>query len=364
MTDSPLYVTRPFLPPLSELTPYLDSIWASRRLANDGPFHAELESALCTHLGVSHLTLFSNGTLALMTALQAARLTGEVLTSPFTFIATVNALYWNRLRPVFVDIDPVTLGINPALIEAAITPETSAILPVHVYGKPCDTDAIREIAALHNLKVIYDAAHTFGVKHQGRALASFGDMSALSFHATKVFNTFEGGAVVSRTAELKARVDRLRNFGFKDATTEAIIEPGLNGKMDEFRAAVGLVQLKHMDWVMVQRERVRAAYAVMLPSNVTLVDSPNNSYLPVLFKQGEMYRNRAQAKLAEAGIYCRRYFGLVSGFPPYRNLPSANFNNLLVARAVVQRVLCLPMYPELSDEDVERVCGELKKVVN
>jgi len=253
MKNDPIYVTRPFLPPLEELLPYLEQIWANRQLTNGGPFHQQLEQALCEYLGVEHISLFANGTLALVTALQAMRITGEVITTPYSFVATAHSLLWNGIRPVFVDIDPETLNLDPTKIEAAITPQTTAILPVHVYGRPCDTKKIQAIADTYGLKVIYDAAHAFAVEDEGGSIMRHGDLSILSFHATKVFTTFEGGAIVSSDEKTKKRIDYLKNFGFADEVT--VVAPGINGKMNEFQAAVGLAQLKHIDNALAEREQ-------------------------------------------------------------------------------------------------------------
>ncbi len=257
-----IFVTKPLLPELSDFVPYLERIWASHNLTNGGPFHQEFEQALARHMDVEHVSVFANGTIALLTALQALRVAGDVITTPFSFVATSHVLTWNRLRPVFVDIDPITFNLDPEKIEAAITPETTAILPVHVYGTPCNVNRIAEIAAGHNLRIIYDAAHAFDVKYCDRSLAAYGDLSMLSFHATKVFNTFEGGAVISRSAEMKLRIDRLKNFGFVDEVT--VVEPGINGKMNEFQAALGLLQLKNIASAIAQRKLVYDRYNLAL----------------------------------------------------------------------------------------------------
>jgi dTDP-4-amino-4,6-dideoxygalactose transaminase len=268
ITERGVFVTRPFLPPLEEFVPYLEEIWESRCLTNGGRFHAQLETELARHLDVEHLSLFANGTLALITALQALRVTGEVITTPYSFVATAHSLLWNGFTPVFVDIDPKTRNLDPARIEEAITPATSAILPVHCYGIPCDTAAIGRIADAHGLKVIYDAAHAFGVRRNGRGLLREGDLSVLSFHATKVYNTFEGGAIVCRDAEMKRRIDDLKNFGFADETT--VVAPGINGKMNEFSAALGLLQLRHVEEAIAARAAIFRRYTDKLKNVDTL----------------------------------------------------------------------------------------------
>ena len=257
-SNKPIYVTQPNLPPLEEFLPYLQQIWDSKVLTNGGPFHQQLEQALCDFLGVKHLSLFVNGTIALVTALQTLRITGEVITTPYSFVATAHSLLWNGIKPVFVDIDPNTLSLDPAKIEAAITPHTTAIMPVHVYGHPCDVDAIRKIADNYNLKVIYDAAHAFGVRLLSGSVLNYGDLSVLSFHATKVFNTFEGGAIVCPDAKTKQLIDHLKNFGFADEVT--VVAPGINGKMSEFNAALGLLQLKGIDEALQKRKAIDARY--------------------------------------------------------------------------------------------------------
>lgn len=262
--DRPIYVTKPLLPELNEFIPYLEQIWESHQLTNAGPFHEKLERELAQHLDVQYVSLFANGTLALLTALQALRIVGEVITTPFSFVATSHVLTWNRVRPIFVDIDPKTFNLDPEKVEAAITPETTAILPVHIYGTPCEVDRIAEIAAVHNLRVIYDAAQAFDVKYQNRSIASYGDLSVLSFHATKVYNTFEGGAVISRSGEMKLRIDRLKNFGFVDEVT--VIKSGINGKMNEFQAALGLLQLKSISDAISRRKVVYDHYCEALSS--------------------------------------------------------------------------------------------------
>ena len=368
MSDNkPIFVTKPFLPPLEEFVPYLEKIWDNKVLTNGGPFHQQLEAALCTYLGVEHISLFNNGTIALITALQALDLRGEVITTPYSFIATTHSLLWNGLEPVFVDIDPATLNLDPALIEAAITQRTVAILPVHSYGHPCDVDAIQAIADKHGLKVIYDAAHAFGVRDAGGSALRHGDMSVLSFHATKVFNTFEGGAVICRNADMKRRIDQLKNFGFADEVST--VGTGMNGKMAEINAAFGLLQLSHIGDAMSGRARVDRAYRKHLggvPGITVLGDAgetvANYSYFPILVEVDHpLGRDGLNNKLKEAGIFARRYFfPLLTHFPMYRDLPSAVPASLPVAHSAASRVLCLPIYPDLVAEDIARIVAIIK----
>jgi len=363
----PIYVTRPFLPPLEELLPYLEQIWDSRQLTNGGPFHEQLEQALCDYLGVKHISLFSNGTLALVTALQALRITGEVITTPYSFVATAHSLLWNGIKPVFVDIDPKTLNLDPNKIEAAITPQTTAILPVHIYGCPCDTFRIQAIADTYGLKVIYDAAHAFAVEDAGGSILRHGDLSILSFHATKVFTTFEGGAIISSDEKTKNRIDYLKNFGFADEVT--VVAPGINGKMNEFQAAVGLAQLKHIDRVIAEREAIDRHYRELLAgiSDISCLPRPlskqhNYSYFPILVEsEYPLSRDELYAKLREQGIYARRYFyPLISEFPMYRALPSAKAANLTQASNFSARVICLPIYPGLPDHIIQVLSNSIR----
>ncbi len=360
--DKPIYVTQPTLPPLEDLIPYLEKIWESRWLTNNGPFHQQLEQALCGYLGVENLALFTNGTIALVTALQALRITGEVITTPYSFVATAHSLLWNNIKPVFVDIDPVTLNLNPDKIEAAITPQTTAILPVHCYGHPCDVARIQKISDAYGLKVIYDAAHAFGVQIQNGSILNYGDLSVMSFHATKVFNTFEGGAIVCPDAKSKLRIDHLKNFGFVDETI--VVAPGINGKMSEFNAALGLLQLKGIDKALQQRKTIDARYREGL-AGVTGIDAlqdacervSNYAYFPILVRTEYPLNREALYKvLRDNGIYARRYFyPLISDFPMYRGLPSATHLNLPVANKAASEVICLPLYPALSNEQVDSV---------
>ena len=366
--QKPIYVTQPSLPPLAEFMPYLEAIWDNKILTNGGPFHQQLEKALCEYLGVKHLSLFTNATIALVTALQALRITGEVITTPYSFVATAHSLLWNGIKPVFVDVDPNSLNLDPAKIEAAITPQTTAIMPVHCYGHPCDVDAIQKIADNYNLKVIYDAAHAFGVQCHCGSVLNHGDLSILSFHATKVFNTFEGGAIICPDAKTKLRIDQLKNFGFVDETT--VVAPGINGKMSEINAAFGMLQLHHIDEALAQRKRIDAAYREALrevPGIRCLQDAgekvANYSYFPLLVEADyPLSRDALYQKLKDNNIYARRYFyPLITDFPMYRGMLSAQCENLPVATAAAQKVLCLPIYPNFIDSDLARVISILIK---
>ncbi|MFA5993839.1 MAG: dTDP-4-amino-4,6-dideoxy-D-glucose aminotransferase VioA [Parcubacteria group bacterium] len=361
-TNKPIYVTQPVLPPLEEFIPYLQEIWDNKILTNGGPFHQQLEQALCDYLGVKHLALFTNGTLALVTALQALRVTGEVITTPYSFVATAHSLLWNGIKPVFVDIDPNTLNLDPDKIEAAITPQTTAIMPVHCYGHPCDVKRIQKIADTYGLKVIYDAAHAFGVQNYDGSILNHGDLSVLSFHATKVFNTFEGGAIVCPDAKTKQRIDHLKNFGFVDEIT--VVAPGINGKMSELNAAFGLLQLKGIDTAMQKRKVIDEHFRQKLDGVKgihCLADAGeqvgNYSYFPILVQPGySLSRDALYQKLKDNGIYARRYFyPLISDFPMYRGLPSAAQSNLPVAKKAANQVICLPIYPTLEAPDLEKI---------
>ncbi len=360
--DNLIPVTQPYMPPLEEFVPYLEAIWDSKTVTNGGRFHAQLERELCAYLGVEFLSLFSNGTLALITALQAMKITGEVITTPFSFVATTHALHWNGIRPVFVDIDPVTMNIDAKKIEAAITPQTTAILPVHVYGSPCEVEEIERIADTYGLRVLYDAAHAFGVRKNARSVLEFGDMSVLSFHGTKVFNTFEGGAIICRDAKTKRRVDQLKNFGFVDEVT--VVAPGINGKMNEVQAAFGLLQLQHMEKIQTERARVDERYRAALGNvgGLRLPVTPdgctrNHSYFPVrITRDFPITRDALYDRLRAHNIAARRYFyPLISEFPTYRGLPSATRSNLPVASEISQQVLCLPIYPALTPNVQDRI---------
>jgi dTDP-4-amino-4,6-dideoxygalactose transaminase len=357
-----IYVTQPFLPPLEEFLPYLEQIWGSKWLTNGGPFHQELEKKLAEYLGVEHLALFANGTLALVTALQALRIAGEVITTPFSFVATAHSLLWNGIKPVFVDIHPKTFNLDPEKIEAAITPHTTAIMPVHVYGKPCDVEKIQKIADIYGLKIIYDAAHAFGVNYKGKSLLKHGDLSTLSFHATKVFTTFEGGAIVCPDAKTKKRIDDLKNFGYAGEVT--VVAPGINAKMNELQAAFGLLQLKHIDSALDRRREIDAHYRTQL-SSVTGISCPplpadtiyNHAYFPILIeKEYPLSRDELNDTLRQHGIFARRYFyPLISDFPMYRGLPSATASNLPAAKKAAEHVLCLPIYPDLTHESITNI---------
>jgi dTDP-4-amino-4,6-dideoxygalactose transaminase len=365
---APIYVTRPFLPPLEEFLPSLREIWDSRILTNGGPFHDRLETELCEYLGIKHISLFANCTIGLITAIQALGVSGEVITTPYTFTATAHSLLWNGIKPVFVDIDPHTLNLDPSRIEAAITPATTAIMPVHCYGHPCDVEAISKIANAHGLKVIYDAAHAFGVQLHNGSLLNYGDLSVLSFHATKVFNTFEGGAIVSPDAQTKCHIDQLKNFGFVDEITVATA--GINGKMSEFNAALGLLQLRNIDQAITRRQEIDARYRRGLRTikGIGCVRDAgeriaNYAYFPILVRPDyPLSRNELYRVLRANGIHTRRYFyPLVSTFKMYCDLPSAQQASLPVASKVAEEVLCLPIYPELSESDVDRIISILQE---
>ena len=362
-------VTSPLLPDLDGFYELLKDIWKRKWITNNGYYHQELEKALCEYLKVPYISLFTNGTLPLITALQAFRITGEVITTPYSFVATTHSLWWNGIKPVFVDIDPSTGNIDPDKIEVAITPKTTAIMPVHVYGKPCDTRRIQEVADKYGLKVIYDAAHAFGVEVNGEGILNAGDMSTLSFHATKVYNTIEGGALVMHDAQTKKRVDYLKNFGFAGETE--VVAPGINSKMDEVRSAYGLLNLRQVDQAIEARHQVAIKYreALREVEGITFFeDMPgvkhNYSYFPIFVdeKKYGMSRDELYFKLKERGILGRRYFyPLISTFTTYRGLESANPNNLPNAHKMAEEVICLPMYHALSEEDEERIIEQIIK---
>lgn len=369
MATKPIYVTQPYLPPLEEFTPYLEQIWENKVLTNGGPFHQQLEKDLCDYLGVKYISLFTNGTIALITALQALKITGEVITTPYSFVATAHSLLWNGLKPVFVDIDPQTLNIDPKKIESAITPQTAAILPVHCYGNPCDVDAIQQIADKFNLKVIYDAAHAFAVRCHCGSVLNHGNLSVLSFHATKVFNTFEGGAIVSQDEQTKQKIDQLKNFGFIDEIT--VVTPGINGKMSEINAALGLIQLKYVDQVISRRQEVERIYRNELKDvkgirciNKSKNEKSNHAYFPIMIDSDyPINRDSLYQKLKENKVYARRYFfPLISDFPMYSSLVSASQDNLNNARIASNQVLCLPIYPGMLDEEQTRVIDIIRSV--
>jgi len=363
MLEKPIYVTQPALPPLPEFVSYLEKIWESKNLTNNGPFHQELEKALCEHLGVKYISLFSNGTLALITALQTLRITGEVITSPFSFVATTHALHWNEIKPVFVDIEPQTFNLDVEKIEAAITPRTTAILPVHVFGNPCHLERMQQIADTYGLKLIYDACHAFGVRVQERSILDYGDLSVLSFHATKVFTTFEGGAIVCQDAATKRRIDFLKNFGYADEVT--VVAPGINAKMNEVQSAFGLLQLKYVDTYIEKRGAVARRYREGLagvPGLQFLNDIPGvrpvYPYFPILINTEQYGKSRDDLynDLKTHNIFTRRYFyPLISQFPTYKALESAHPGNLPIAERVTKQVLCLPIFPDLEIEHQERI---------
>lgn len=361
-------VTQPFLPPLEEFIPYLEQIWENKWLTNNGKMHQQLEIQLRQYLKVDQLSLFTNGTLPLITALQALRITGEVITTPYSFVATTHSLWWNDIKPVFVDIEEETCNINPKLIARAITPKTTAIMPVHVYGNPCNIEGIQEIADKYGLKVIYDAAHAFGVEINGKSILDAGDMSTLSFHATKTYNTAEGGALICKDEATKRRIDFLKNFGFSSETQ--VVSPGINAKMDEIRAALGLLNLQHVDQAIASRQKVAIAYRDLLkdiPGITFMNDLPgvrhNYSYFPIFINENEygMTRDELYLKMKSVNIYGRRYFyPLISEFSTYRGLDSAEFSNLPVAHKVANSVICLPIHHELTGNEVLRVIEVIK----
>ncbi|MBR5082901.1 MAG: DegT/DnrJ/EryC1/StrS family aminotransferase [Bacteroidales bacterium] len=356
-------VTSPLLPNLDEFQDSLKEIWDSKWITNNGSFHKRLEAALCEYLKVPYISLFTNGTLPLLTALQALRVTGEVITTPYSFVATTHAIWWNGCKPIFVDIDPSTCGIDPDRIEAAITPRTTAIMPVHCYGMPCNTERIQAIADKYGLKVIYDAAHAFGVEVNGKSVLNQGDLATLSFHATKVYNTLEGGALVMHDVETKKRIDYLKNFGFAGETE--VVAPGINSKMDEVRAAYGLLNLKQVDEAIEKRHQVAIRYreAIRNVKGVRFFDDMtgvrhNYSYFPVIINAEEfgMTRDELYFKMQEKGVFGRRYFyPLISTFSTYCGLPSATPENLPVATRIANEVICLPMHHGLTETDVDRV---------
>jgi len=361
-------VTQPALPPLEEFIPYLKEIWDNKWLTNNGPLHQRLEKELADYLGVKYISLFSNGTLALMSALQALNIKGEVVTTPFSFVATTHSMWWNKITPVFVDIEPKYLNIDPKKIEAAITPQTTAIMPVHVYGNPCQVDKIQQIADKYNLKVIYDAAHCFGVKKDNISILNYGDLSVLSFHATKVYSTIEGGAIVCHSQEMKHHIDNLKNFGFRGETI--VEEPGINAKLNEVQAAYGLLQLKYVDNFIERRKKITEAYRLLLkdiPGIKFLDDMPNiihgYPYFPILIDQSiyGMNRDALYNKLKEYNIYSRRYFyPLISDFEPYNKLPSSSKESLQMAHSIANQVLCLPIYPDLSISNIHKICSIIR----
>jgi len=363
----PTFVTQPSLPELEELYPYLEKIWASKTLTNGGPFHQELEEMLCEHLGIKHISLFNNGTIALIVALQALGISGEVITTPYSFVATSHTLLWNNIKPVFVDIQPDTFNLDPLKIEAAITSETSAIMPVHCYGTACNTIEIERIATKHNLKVIYDAAHAFGVNQHSNSILNFGDLSVLSFHATKVFNTFEGGAIISHSLEMKNHIDQLKNFGFINEVE--VLQAGINGKMSELNAAIGLLQLKNINALIKARQTIAERYNQQL-SNIPGIEIPavnsckesNFSYYPILVTDRyPISRDALYEKLKDKNIFSRRYFyPLISNFPMYKNHPSSSPSLLPIANRIANEVLCLPIFPSLNSNIQDEIISFIR----
>lgn len=359
-----IYVTQPNLPPLEEFTEYLKTIWDNKILTNNGEFHQQLEKELCDYLGVKYISLFSNGTLALITALQALHITGEVITTPFSFVATTHSLWWNNIKPVFVDIDTDNFNMDPDKIEAAITPKTTAILPVHVYGTPCNVEKIQKIANTYGLKIIYDAAHAFGVKLNGTSVCNFGDLSILSFHATKAYSTIEGGAIICHDEKTKKRIDFLKNFGFADEVT--VVAPGINAKMNEVQAAFGLLQLKYVDQAIEKRNASASKYRELLKDlkGLRFLDEQKDvkavdSYFPVIIDKNEFGSDRdyVYEELKKHSVFSRRYFyPLISQFPTYKGLDSSRPENLPVATRISGQVLCLPIFPDLTLDEVKMIC--------
>ena len=366
MSNKPITVTSPLLPPLEEFVPYLQKIWDNKWLTNNGEMHQELEQRLAEYLGVEYISLFSNGTLALITALQALNITGEVITTPYSFVATTHSIFWNKCTPVFVDVEPVYFNINPAKIEEAITEKTTAIMPVHVYGNPVDTDAIQKIADKHGLKVIYDAAHAFGVKKNGSSILNVGDLSVLSFHATKIYSTIEGGAVICHSKEMKHHIDNLKNFGFRGETI--VEEPGINAKLNEVQAAYGLLSLKYIDDAIAKRKQIVEYYRSALNNiqGISFLREQNGveynyAYFPIFVDEATygISRDALYEKLKANDILGRRYFyPLISSFEPYKELPSAQ--KLPIAQKAAEQVICLPLYPDLEMTDVERIVRIIK----
>jgi len=361
--NKPVFVTQPDLPPLEEFTELLEQIWESKILTNGGPFHQRFEQVLAEYLGVKYISLFTNGTLALMTALQTMRITGEVITTPFSFVATTHSLWWNNIKPVFADIERDYFNLDPEKVEAAITPQTTAIMPVHVYGNPCKLERFQQIADSYGLKLIYDAAHAFGVKINGNSILNYGDLSILSFHATKVFNTIEGGAIISPDEKTKKRIDFLKNFGFADETT--VIAPGINAKMNEVQSAYGLLQLKYLAECIEKRRKIAEAYREQLNEikGITFLQDIKgvdhvHSYFPILVDKEKFGKTRDELyeDLKKNNIFGRRYFyPLISQFPTYRALTSSKPENLPIATEVAEQVICLPIYPNLETEQQDKI---------
>lgn len=358
-----IYVTQPVLPDLKEFISYLEQIWENKVLTNNGPFHRELEKTLAEYLDVPYISLFANGTLALVSSLQALRISGEVITTPYSFVATTHSLLWNNIKPIFVDIEPVFCNLDPEKIESAITKKTTAILPVHVYGNPCNVDKIQQIADIYGLKVIYDAAHAFGVTYKGESILNYGDLSVLSFHATKVYNTFEGGAIICHDIATKKRIDYLKNFGFAGETK--IMATGINSKMNEVQAAMGLLQLKTIKSNIDKRKQVTLLYREKLKDvkGISMLSQPkdvesNYAYFPIFINEAEyrMSRDELYEKMKMNNVYGRRYFyPLISEFSMYKGLESSKAENLPIATIVANNVICLPLYPDLDIESINKI---------
>ncbi|MDA8671633.1 DegT/DnrJ/EryC1/StrS family aminotransferase [Gammaproteobacteria bacterium] len=371
MKSKSLYVTQPSLPDLSRLTPLLENIWKTRVLSNKGPYHDQLEEALCKYLDVPYISLVSNGTLGLIIALKALNISGNVITTPYTFAATAHSIMWNNLQPLFVDIDRDTLNLDPTLLEQAITPETTAIMPVHVYGNPCADEEISRIANKYGLKVIYDSSHAFGVKCASHNIFEFGDLSVLSFHATKVFNTFEGGAIICRSKEMKEHIDQLKNFGF---TNEISVEQiGINGKMNEFSAAIGLLQLENVDADIEKRKSIDATYRKILRSvegvkcfEYTEGTEANYSYFPIFINSNFLIsRDELYHKLKDLNIFSRRYFyPIITELNAYKTHPVLSRNKLSEAYTAAECVLCLPIFSEMTNSDAKKVANAIISMVS
>ena len=365
-----IFVTSPSLPPLNELIPYLEKIWHSKNLTNNGQFHQELEKRLCEKLGVKYISLFNNGTLALIVAMKCMALQGEVITTPFSFIATSHSIWWNNLTPVFIDIEPKTFNLDTNKIEDAITEKTTAIMPVHVYGNPCDVKEINRIAKKHNLKVIYDACHTFDVRINNEPVLNFGDLSVLSFHATKVFNTFEGGAIVSHDIETKRKIDNLKNFGITSETT--VDDVGINAKVNEFSSAFGILQLEKVDEYILKRKIITEFYRENLKdikgiSYINDIDGVKHcySYFPILINQNEFGKSRDDVyeELKKQNIFSRRYFyPLISQFDPYKDLETAKEGKMPIAEKITKEILCLPLYSDLELDDCKKIVKIIKEI--
>ncbi|PWE34651.1 aminotransferase [Pelagicola sp. LXJ1103] len=363
-----IFVTKPFLPPLEDFTPYLQDIWDTGVLSNCGPFHQELERQLAEYLGVPQISLFNNGTIALVTALQAMETDGEVITTPFSFVATSHAVLWTRQTPVFVDIEADSMNLDPEKVEAAITPRTKAILPVHCYGNVARVAEFADIAKRHNLKLIYDASHAFGVEDAQGSILNYGDLSTLSLHATKVFNTFEGGAIISKTPEMKDKIDKLKNFGHQGETS--VVATGINGKMSEINSAFGLLQLKHIDGVINRRAEISTHFrreidtikGLDYPAPSLGGTRPNHAYFPILVRPDyHMHRDELYHWMKSKGVHPRRYFyPLITDFDMYKDLPSAKPENLPISKSIADQVLCLPIYPDLSTADMSRIVDLLR----